>query len=319
MFANLCRESAGIAVLLGLILGLVAVIWLTVNFFQAEELPYLDLSQRETLPAVAQAEVIPLRLAVAAVISPKGTFESYSALAVYLSEKLNRPVELVQRRTYAEVNDLIENGEVDVAFVCTSAYVIGQREFGMALLVAPQVNGETVYHSWLIVPVNSPAQTMADLRGKTFAFTDPWSNSGRMYPTVLVKEMGETPETFFSRTFFTYSHDDAIRAVANGVADGAAVDSLVYRYAIAREPELAEKTKVIHRSPAFGIPPVVISPHLRPQIRAELQNIFLNMVNNPDGQAVLDVLDIDRFVLTDDHYYNSVRTLEAQVGSLELR
>lgn len=189
----------------------------------------------------------------------------------------------------------------------------------MALLVAPQVNGETVYHSWLIVPVNSPVQTIADLRGKTFAFTDPWSNSGRMYPTALVKEMGETPETFFNHIFFTYSHDDAIRAVANGVADGAAIDSLVYQYAIAREPELGEKTKIIHRSPAFGIPPVVISPHLRPQIRAELQNIFLDMVNNPDGQAVLDVLDIDRFVLADDIQYDSVRELEAQVGPLELR
>jgi phosphonate transport system substrate-binding protein len=309
------KASLGIA-----LAAILALILLTAcGAARAKELPYVDLSQREPLPAVAQAEVIPLRLAVAAVISPKGTFESYSALAAYLKEKLNRPVELVQRRTYAEINDLVENGAVDVAFVCSSAYVIGQQEFGMTLLVAPQVNGETVYHSWLIVPVNSPAQTIADLRGKIFAFTDPWSNSGRMYPTALVKEMGETPETFFNRTFFTYSHDDAIRAVANGVAEGAAVDSLVYQYAIAREPELGQKTKIIHRSPAFGIPPVVISPHLRPQIRAELQNIFLDMANNPDGQAVLDVLDIDRFVLADDIQYDSVRELEAEVGPLELR
>jgi phosphonate transport system substrate-binding protein len=286
---------------------------------QAKDLPYVDLSQRESLPAVAQAEVIPLRLAVAAVISPKGTFESYSALATYLSEKLNRPVELVQRRTYAETNDLVESGEVDVAFVCSSAYVIGQREFGMALLVAPQVNGETVYHSWLIVPVNSPAQTMTDLRGKTFAFTDPWSNSGRMYPTVLVKEMGETPETFFSRTFFTYSHDDAIRAIANGVADGAAVDSLVYQYLVAREPWLGEQTKIIQRSPPFGIPPVVTSPHLRPQARAELQNILLEMANDPAGRKALKMLDIDRFVLVEDTIYDSVRDLESQVGLFELK
>jgi phosphonate transport system substrate-binding protein len=318
MSRSIYRWGFGAVLAFTFTVGLVTV-WFAVNLAQAEELPYVDLSQREPLPAVAQAEVVPLRLAVAAVISPQGTFESYSALAAYLSDKLGRPVELVQRRTYAEVNDLIENGEVDVAFVCTSAYVIGRREFGMELLAAPQVNGETIYQSWLIVPVNSPAKRMADLRGKTFAFTDPWSNSGRMYPTALVKELGETPETFFGRTFFTYSHDDAIRAVADAVADGAAVDSLVYQYAVAREPELAEHTKIIHRSPAFGIPPVVASPHLRPQARAELENIFLNIANDPAGQAALHILDIDRFVLTGDWHYDSVRELEAEVGPLELK
>ncbi len=318
MFRSIYHWGFGAAITIALTLGL-ATIWFTVNLALAQKLPYIDLSQREALPAVAQAELIPLRLAVAAVISPQGTFESYSALAAYLSEKLNRPVQLVQRRTYAEVNDLIENGEVDVAFVCTSAYIIGHRDFDMELLAAPQVDGETTYYSWLIVPINSQAQTLADLRGKTFAFTDPWSNSGRIYPTAMLKKMGQTPETFFSRTFYTYSHDDAIRAVANGVANGAAVDSLVYQYAIAREPELGENTKIIHRSPAFGIPPVVTSPLMRPQARAELQDILLNMAEDPNGRAALDILDIDRFVFINDFEYDSVRDLEAQVGPLELK
>ncbi len=283
------------------------------------DLPYVQLSNLHPLPAAAAGEVVPLRVAVAAVISPKGTAESYQPLLGYLSRKLDRPVELVQRRTYAEVNDLIERGEVDMAFVCTSAYVIGRRDFGMELLVAPQVNGETVYYSWLIVPAGSSAREMADLRGKTFAFTDPWSSTGRMYPTSLVKALGETPETFFGRTLFTYSHDDAIRAVANGVADGAAVDSLVYQFAVAREPWLSEQTKVIHRSPPFGIPPVVTSPHLRPQVRANLQTILLEMANDPDGRRALQALDVDRFVLIDDTAYDSVRTLESQVGPLVLK
>jgi phosphonate transport system substrate-binding protein len=244
--------------------------------------------------------------------------ESYQPLLDYLSVQLNRPVELVQRRTYAEVNDLIEQGQIDMAFVCTSAYVIGQREFGMEVLAAPQVEGETVYHSLLIVPADSPADEMADLRGKTFAFTDPWSNTGRMYPTAVVKNLGETPETFFGQVLFTYSHDDAIRAVASGVADGAAVDSLVYQFALAREPDLARQTKVIHRSIPFGIPPVVTSPHLRPQVRAKLQEILLQMADDPAGQPALRALDVDRFVLIEDSAYNSVRELEAEVGPLAL-
>lgn len=274
----------------------------------------LKLSELEPLPEVSATAVTPLRVAVAAIISPKGTVDSYGPLLDYLEAELDRPIELVQRRTYGEVNDLIESGDVDVAFVCTSAYIVGERDFNMQLLAAPQVMGDTVYHSLLLVPSDSPATSMADLRGAVFAFTDPISTSGRNYPIALVQQLGETPESFFSRTFYTYSHDDAIRAVANHVADGAAVDSLVYAFAIEREPELAEKTRVIHQSPPFGIPPVVTGPQARPQIVAEVQSLLLNMHQTPVGQAALQAAGIDTFVLIEDAVYQSVRELETAVN-----
>jgi ABC-type phosphate/phosphonate transport system substrate-binding protein len=96
----------------------------------------VDLNDLQPLPTAQGHETVPLRVAVAAVISPKGTVESYAPFLDYLEAKLNRPVELVQRRTYLEVNDLIERGEVDIAFVCTSAYVQGHDSFGIELLVA---------------------------------------------------------------------------------------------------------------------------------------------------------------------------------------
>ena len=268
---------------------------------------YVNLSDQRPLPKPVEGETTPLRVAVAAVISAQGTVASYTDLLAYLEKHLDRPVELVQRRTYLEVNDLVEKGEVDLAFVCTSAYVEGHDEFGMELLVAPQVDGESVYYSVLIVPADSDTEDMADLKGKVFAFTDPISLSGRMYPTYLVQELGYTPEDFFSRTFFTYSHDDAVHAVANKLADGAAVDSLVYAFAVSRDPSLAEKTRVIHQSPPFGIPPVVVSPALRPQLKEELQNILLDMNQDPDGRAALAAIGVEKFVLLDDSAYNDVR------------
>jgi phosphonate transport system substrate-binding protein len=138
---------------------------------QTEIAGSVDLNDLHPLPTPQGYEAIPLRVAVAAVISPKGTVESYSPFLSYLEEKLNRPIELVQRRTYLEVNDLIEHGEVDIAFVCTSAYIQGHDSFGMELLAAPQVDGKTTYNSYLIVPTSSNAQSMDDLRGKVFAFT----------------------------------------------------------------------------------------------------------------------------------------------------
>lgn len=299
------------------ILKLALVLLVLVGCSSSLQAPLIRLSHIEPLPTSASAGVIPLRVAVAAVISPKGTVESYRQLLDYLTAKLNRPVELVQRRTYAEVNDLVKQGYVDLAFVCTSAYIAGRADFGMELLAAPLVNGETVYYSVLIVPGNSPAKSMADLRGKVFAFTDPMSTSGRMYPTLLVRELGSAPEQFFSRTFFTYNHDDAIRAVAQKLADGAAVDSIVYDYALALDPSLAKQTRIIQRSPSLGIPPVVVNPGLRPQLKAELRSALLGMsADTTIGQRALQTLGVDGFVAIDDSAYTSVRALLAQAGTV---
>lgn len=276
--------------------------------------PLIRLSDLEPLE-VPTSDVPPLRVAVAAVLSAQSTAETYQPLLDYLSAKLGRPVELVQRRTYGEINQLIEDGEVDVAFVCTGAYVTGRDEFGMRLLAAPQVNGATVYYSNLIVPSDSPAQSLADLRGGVFAFTDPMSTTGRMYPTYLVQRLGTTPERFFSRTYFTYSHDEAIRAVAGGLADGAAVDSLVYDSVVRRDPALGAKVRVVDRSPPFGIPPVVVGPSVRPQVAAQVAEILMGMSADPEGRRALEAMQIDGFVPIEDSAYDSVRTLMKEVGA----
>jgi len=153
------------------------------------------------------------------------------------------------------------------------------------------------------------------LQGKVFAFTDPISHTGRVYPTFLVQERGYEPDSFFARTFFTYSHDDAIYAVADGLADGAAVDSLVYDFAVERDPSLADRIRVIHRSPAFGIPPVVVSPSVRPQQRAILQELLLSMHQSPEGAVALEALGLEHFLVIDDSAYDSVRDI---VNSVEL-
>lgn len=279
---------------------------------------YVDLNQLQPLPTPAQQEMRPLKVAIAAVISLQGTAESYAPLLDYLSAKLNRPVERVQRRTYAQVNELLRSGEVDLAFVCTSSYLRGRREFNLQLLAAPQVNGEVVYRAQIIVPTESSTQEIEDLRGKVFAFTDPISFTGRVYPTYLLQTLGEQPETFFRRIFFTYSHDDAIHAVADGVADGASVDSLVLDFALKHTPELAQQIRVIHTSPPFGMPPVVISPNLRPQTRAELESILLNMHLDQDGLAALQALGYDKFVKVSTEDYLSAEQIESQVSIGEI-
>jgi phosphonate transport system substrate-binding protein len=283
---------------------------------RAEDALYVDLSKRAALPVTTAAEHPALQMAVAAILSPLGTAESYRELADYLGSELERPVELVQRRTYAEVNALVAQQEVEIAFVCTSAYLDGATAQEMELLVAPEIDGQTTYYSQVIVPATSTTHSLGDLRGKTFAFTDPMSLTGRVYPTTLVRQIGQEPEQFFGDLFFTYSHERAIDAVAANVADGAAVDSVVLRYAFARDPDLQSKIRIIHTSPPFGMPPVVVPATLPAREKMRLQQILLDMSDNVQGQQVLERLGIERFVLTEDSAYDSARVLVAEAGDL---
>ncbi len=255
----------------------------------------------------------PLRVAVAAMASPSATIDGYTPLFDYLAAHLDQHVRLVQRPTYAEVNELLRLGAVDLAFVCTGAYVEGERQGAMELLVAPVVAGAPEYYALIVVPAGSRATTLDDLRDRVFAFTDPLSNSGHLAVHALLRARGVEPEDFFRSTFFTYSHDNSIRAVADGVADGASVDSLVYAFATARHPELAAKTRVILRLGPYGMPPVVVPAGLAPARKAHLRQVFLGMREDPAAQPALRALGIEGFVVPDRAAYDAVRAMAASV------
>jgi len=262
------------------------------------------LSPLPETPKVPQPES-QLRVAVAAILSPQGTRYSYQPFLQYLEKKTGKTVILIQRKTYQEINDLLARNVVNVAFVCTGSYFEGVRGKTMELLVVPQINGKITYQSLLIVPASSTAKSIKDLRGKVFAFTDPLSNTGYQYPISLLRELGEKPETFFSRTTFTYSHDHSIMAVMEGVADGAAVDNIIYNSFKKRDETVANKTKVIWQSPEFGMPPVVVPVQSSPRMKSYLKEIFKSANMDAEGQAALAEMGIERFVDPDPTLYSS--------------
>ncbi len=282
----------------------------------------VDFTRREpeaTEPARSVASST-LRLAVAPVISPLESFSLYQELASYMGLKLGQPVEFIQGKTYAEINDLVRTGSVTLAIVCTNPYLQGQEEFGMEAIAAavPEGADGPYYYSYLIVRRDSPAQSLADLRGLTFAFSDPLSNSGRLTPTYQLALMGETPDSFFRRYIFTYAHDNSIRAVADGLVDGAAVDSLIYDYLAWSEPDLVAKTKVLAKWGPFGNNPVVVNPSLDPTIKALLRQVFLSMHEDQAGVVILRRLRLERFVAPDDSIYDPIREMREYMRSFEV-
>ena len=268
----------------------------------------VNLSNR-TVDNIDNSDAESLRIAVSAIISPDETLVYYQDMFDYLSLKMDVQVKLVQRKTYQEVNDLVRKNSVDAAFVCSLAYIEGKDQFGMELLVVPIVRGEPRYYSYIIVPEDSSINSFKELKGMTFAYTDPLSNSGKLSPEYLIAQMGEDPEEFFRLTFFTYSHDKSIQAVAEKMVDGAAVDSLVWDFKNATDPRFTRRTKIISKSPPYGIPPVVVSKDIDPALKEKLQKILLQMHEDKKGKEILDSIMIDRFSEANDSLYDSVREM----------
>lgn len=251
-----------------------------------------------------------LKIAVAAMISPQYTYTYYVELLGLIGEKMGKKVAFVQKKTYAQVNEMLKERNLDVAFVCSGPYVQGRETFGMEIVAVPVCHGESVYYSYFIASKQSQIRAMEDLRGKVFAFTDPMSNTGCMVPTYVLAKRDETPETFFKNTFFSHSHDNSIKAVSEQLADGAAVDSLIYDFLRLSHPELTDKTVVIEKSPPYGIPPVVVHPAMDPEEKKKLKQVFLTIHQTPEGKAALLKLHIDRFDEGHDEDYATVRELQ---------
>ncbi|MCX9085377.1 MAG: PhnD/SsuA/transferrin family substrate-binding protein [Candidatus Methanoperedens sp.] len=239
----------------------------------------------------------------------------------YISQKTGVSVKIIQRRNYQEINDLIKENEIDFAFVCGGAYIEGNSEFGMKLLVVPVVDNKTSYNSYIIVQNESNYSGLSELRGKKFALSDPLSNSGKLYPAYRLYLMNETLDSFFGKDvkgknnwFYTYSHDNSIIAVSKYLAEGAAVDSLVYDYMKETHPEMIARTRIIEISPPFGIPPIVVSKDIDPLLEEKLRTIFLSMNRDEEGKKILENVKIDRFLQPNDSAYDSIREMRGQVS-----
>jgi phosphonate transport system substrate-binding protein len=277
----------------------------------------VDFSERVLVkrPAGKAHDPTQLRVAVAAVISPKETFVYYRQLLDYIGQQLGRNIQLIQRKTYSEINELFPKGQIDLAFICSGPYAVSKDMFGFDALATPIVRGIPFYHSYLIVNKDSPIQKIEELKDRIFAFTDPKSNTGALVPTYWLAEMGETPETFFSNINYTYSHDNSILAVARNLVDGATVDGHIWEYYNVRKPVYTSKTRVIRKSQPFGSPPLVASVYLPEKLKTNIRTTLLNMHRVPEGQRILKELMIDRFVVPREIWYESVRNIKQKVQS----
>jgi phosphate/phosphite/phosphonate ABC transporter binding protein len=223
----------------------------------------------------------------------------------YLSRQLKTPVKFVQRQTYKEVTDLLLNGNLDAAWLCGYPFVRNREK--LKLLAVPIFAGKPLYRAYLIVPTSdTQTKDLDDLKHKVFAFSDPNSNSGFLYPQVRLLKMGIEPRHFFAKSFFAWSHRDVVKAVADGVAQGGSVDGYVWETLAKYEPALTAGTRPVIKSEEFGFPPLVTRKDISQQDFLILQQALLDMSSVTEGRGLLRRMNLDGFVEGSESLYDGI-------------
>jgi phosphonate transport system substrate-binding protein len=259
------------------------------------------------------AQEIKVVFAISPMASPVSTLSSYGDFFKYLSKKTGIKIIPKQRRKYAEINSLLKSGDAQFAVTCTGAFLDGRNEFGLEILAVPVINGKTSYNSLVIVNEKSSIENFSQLRGKVFAFTDPLSFTGRLYPLYVLHQMGVIPVEFFHKSFYTSSHEKSIESVAYGLAEGAAVDSLIFYDMERMEHPAVTMVRIIKVSPPYGIPPIVVSPLVKKPTKQIILTALLEMTSDPEGKEILKKLEIDKYILPDPAIYDNAAQLRKAI------
>lgn len=254
----------------------------------------------------------PIRFGLTAVVVTEN-LRFLDLWSLYLERKMGRKVEFVLRRSYQEVMDLLDSGGVEFAWICGYPYIQSKKQGSLKLLTVPIYRGMPRYHSYIIVHHSSPYQRFNDLRGRIFAFSDPNSNSGFLYPLALITKKGMKPRRFFRQTFFTFNHAETVQAVSEQVADGGAVDSYIWEYLAASKPNLTEKTRIIKKSGSFGFPPIVSRLGVNANTVKLMKDTLENMDEDFTGKKLLAQLKLDGFSYYPDSLFNEIRAMAATV------
>src|SRR4029453_1256049 len=198
----------------------------------------------------------PLRFAT---FLPPNMLPVYRFLADQIGHRLGRPVQLVVGSSF----DQFEQGEADVGVICGLPYVwlADRRPPSVEPLAAPvlagdRYGGRPIYYSDVIVRHDSPIIRLEELEGRSWAYNEPASPPGHTITLYSLVRRGVRPG-FLGRVVEAGFRQRAIRLVATGAVDAAAIDSQVLAIERRDHPQLAALLRIIDTFGPSTIQPVV--------------------------------------------------------------
>ncbi len=253
---------------------------------------------------------------------------AFQPYATYLGKNSGRPSGMVfVTPSYAGVLQALQADQIDCAYLNPLSYVLATQQFEntpqkLVPLSMPYFHNSLTYKGVIFVRADSSIKTLADLKGKSFAFGDRTSTSSFLYPAGLLKKAGVDPDKDLKPV--NISGTAGVLAVFNKQADAGAI----YETGIAQAftdsaTKKVDQAKVSQFRIIATTAPIpngmfVARGDLDPATLTKLKTALADINTNPEGQTALKAIPWDKMVPADDKIFNPVRE-NAQIFGLSIQ
>ena len=232
----------------------------------------------------------------------------------YLSLRIGVPVVFVARESYQSILDLLFSDQLDAAWICGYPYVRHQAQ--LQLLATPVYQGKPLYQSYLISTRGGEIEIngWSDLKHRVLAYSDPLSNSGWLVAQAQLRAAGLSAQDL-RRAFFANGHRNVAEAVASGLAHAGCIDGYVWETMQLQKMAFVANTQVLWKSEFYGFPPIVVRQGDRNSALPALGATLLTMQDEPQGQELLRVLNLNGFSKPSPALFDSIKALATSVNA----
>src|SRR5882724_2943119 len=257
----------------------------------------------------------PLRVSMIPTTDPGKATREMQPLVDYLSRKTSGPVQMTVPTNYAAVVEALVNDQVDIGHLGGFTYVQASRRAGVKPLAQRERDRE--FHSFFVTQRGSPIQSLADLKGRSFAFGDVNSTSGHLMPEYFMRENKVDPDAI-AKAIYTGGHDATLLAVANAKVDAGALDEAVFQRLTTQGKVDPSKVRVFWTTPPFFDYVWVARKGLDGKTADAVRDAFLSLDSkDPQQKQILETLSATKYVAANDADYDKLRQAAVQAGLLK--
>lgn len=247
--------------------------------------------------------------------APTELQRKFTPLGDYLKKETGMDVQFTPVTDYAAVVEGLATNKIDLAWLGGFTYVQARiRTQGGAVPIVQRAEDE-VFTSKFIVPVDSPAKSLADLKGRTFAFGAPSSTSGSLMPRYFLLQAGIDPEKDFKSIAFSGAHDATVAFVAAARAEAGVLNASVWDKLVESKNPNAAKVRVLATTPTYYDYNWTVRPGMDPALRKKLTDAFLKL--DPADPAQKDIMALQRasrFIPTKSSNYDGIEAAAKSAG-----
>ena len=233
---------------------------------------------------------------------PTAMYRKFMPILDYLEDRLGRDglnvsIKIKIYPSYSTALDAIVNAEVDFARFGPASYILAkERNRDIRLLAMEHKKNQKRFYGIFIVPESSAITSLAEIKGKSFAFGDKNSTIGRYLSQAQLVKAG-VHATDLAGYAYLGRHDKVALAVAAGNYDAGVVKENTYqKYAASKG------LREIARFPNVTKPWVV-----RAGFDEKLFGIMQQALWDLTDKKILENLKQDGFLPAEDNDYAFVR------------